>query len=47
MYLITFFRLTIDSIKSSESELAKSNIYVLKELINNISFVVIFEREYP
>ncbi|WP_027625590.1 IS4 family transposase [Clostridium lundense] len=42
-----FLDLQIDSIKTSESELAKKNIYAIRKIIPDTNFIVIFDRGYP
>lgn len=42
-----FLDLQIDSIKASESELAKQNIKMAKELLKDVPFIIVFDRGYP
>lgn len=42
-----FLDLQIDSIKTSESELAKKNTHAIKEIFPNIDFIVVLDRGYP
>lgn len=42
-----FLDLQIDSIRASESEMAKRNIKTAKEILEDNSFIVIFDRGYP
>lgn len=42
-----FLHLQIDSIKTSESELAKQNIKAAKEILNDNPLIIVFDRGYP
>ena len=42
-----FLDLQIDSIKTSESELAKKNINAIRKILPNTNFIVVFDRGYP
>lgn len=41
-----FLDLQIDSIKTSESELAKKNINAIRKILPNTNFIVVFDRGY-
>ncbi len=42
-----FLDLQIGSIKTSESDLAKQNIYALKNILPDYNIIVVFDRGYP
>ncbi|KZL93608.1 transposase [Clostridium magnum] len=42
-----FLDLQIDSIKASESELAKQNIKAAKGMLEGTEFIIVFDRGYP
>lgn len=42
-----FLDLQIGSVKTSESDLAKQNIYALKNILPNYNIIVVFDRGYP
>ncbi len=42
-----FLDLQIDSIKASESEMAKQNINAVKEILHDNPFIIVLDRGYP
>lgn len=42
-----FLDIQIGSIKTSESELAKQNVYAIKKILPDTSLIIIFDRGYP